>query len=173
MKNLKDYLSCLKSLINHIIKTVVLLLLFQSIFFAQQSTNQLPPENDSVFVMQKSPWKAVLMSAVIPGLGQIYNESYIKAPIVWGIIGGIYLGYKYYNDRYKKNKDLYLQTRINVYKTNRDFYRDQRDLMAIYMGIAYVLNLVDAYVDAQLFDFNIEENYITHQPMFGLKINLK
>lgn len=171
MKNSKDYLSFLKPLTNHIIKTVILFLFFQSIFFAQQNSNNLDSTNDSVFVMQKSPWKAVLMSAVIPGLGQIYNESYIKTPIVWGIIGGIYLGYKYYNDRYKKNKDLFLQTRINVYKTNRDFYRDQRDLMAIYMGLAYVLNLVDAYVDAQLFDFNIEENYGTHQPMFGLKVN--
>jgi hypothetical protein len=37
----------------------------------------------------------------------------------------------------------------------RDFYRDQRDSFAWYMGVLYFLNLVDAYVDAQLYDFDV------------------
>ena len=59
----------------------------------------------------------------------------------------------------------------DAYKRNRNFYRDQRDLVAIYMGLVYLLNLVDAYVDAALFDFNVSENFYTHQPMIGLKFN--
>ena len=47
----------------------------------------------------------------------------------------------------------------------RNFYRDQRDLFTIYMGITYLLQLVDAYVDAHLFDFTVQENY-----QFGLPL---
>ena len=60
---------------------------------------------------------------------------------------------------------------LNQYKSNRDFYHNQRDLFTIYIGIVYVLNLVDAYVDAELFDFNVKEDYRTHQPMLGIKLN--
>jgi hypothetical protein len=121
------------------------------------------------FVMQKSPAGALFRSAIIPGWGQIYNQSYWKAPIVWGFIG-YYMyfwirnnnSYIDYGDLYKKslledipNIDYYRE----YYKTYRDFYHDQRDLFTIYIAIVYFLNLLDAYVDAQLFDFNIQENY--------------
>jgi hypothetical protein len=96
--------------------------------------------------MKKSSWGAVLRSAIIPGYGQFYNESYWKIPVVWGFLG--YLGYEW-----KANNDNMSLYTTNV--SNRNFYRDQRDLFAVYIGLTYLLNLVDAYVDANLFDLDI------------------
>ena len=161
----------LKSLTNHIVKTIFLFLFFCGCFFAQTDDSAKNAINDSVFVMQKSPLGAVLRSAIIPGWGQIYNESYIKVPFIWGGIAALVLGWRFYNNHYNTSKDLYNKTLNIGYANNRDFYRDQRDLFSIYIGLVYVLNLVDAYVDAELFDFNVEEDYRTHQAMLGLKFN--
>ena len=46
------------------------------------------------FKMKKSPTTAVLLSAVLPGAGQFYNESYWKIPIIGGLVG--YFGYEYF-----------------------------------------------------------------------------
>ncbi len=172
MKNLNVYLNFLKSLTNHIVKIIFLLFFFYGCFFAQtKDTAKGISPNDSVFVMQKSPWGAVLRSALIPGWGQIYNESYIKAPIIWGGIAALVLGWRFYNVRYKTYGNLYSQNLDTRYKTVRDFYHNQRDLISIYIGLVYVLNLVDAYVDAELFDFNVHEDYHTNQTMLGIKFN--
>jgi hypothetical protein len=139
--------------------------------------------DDTVFVMKKSPWGAVLRSAVIPGWGQYYNESYWKVPVVWGVTAWFVGNWIYNNNQYKDygskyNAVRYLSTTDPVtaynkqlFLTYRDFYRDQRDLFAIYMGIAYLLTLVDAYVDAHMFDFTVKEDFITKSPF--LKMNFK
>ncbi len=130
-------------------------------------------KGDSTFVMQKSPWGAVLRSAILPGWGQFYNHSYLKIPIVWGVLG--WLGYEWYqnNKFYKQSQDLYNQTHILDYLGYKTFYQDQRDLFAIYFGLAYMLNLVDAYVDAELFDFSVQQNSMTNSPMLNMRIYLK
>ena len=78
MMNWKGYLNFLKLLISHITKIILIILILQAISFAQEDTvkNQNEKPADTVFVMQKSPWGAVLRSAILPGWGQIYNESY-------------------------------------------------------------------------------------------------
>jgi len=168
--NWKDFLNFLKSSIKITVKSLILIFLFSSALFSQQDTT-LSEETDTTFVMEKSPWFAVLQSAVVPGLGQIYNESYIKAPIIWGAAALLVYGWIYNNDLYVDYRNLYQQTQIDRYKTLRSFYRDQRDLFTIYMGLLYLLNLVDAYVDAHLFDFNVEEDFLTKMPMLNLRIN--
>jgi len=175
--NSKGFLNSLKLLINHITKICLLIILLQSFCIAQEDTVKTGSANpvDTVFVMQKSPWGAVLRSAIIPGWGQIYNHSYIKAPIIWGIFGALAAAWIWNNHKYSDSQNLYLENLNNTavangYRANRDFYRDQRDLVSIYIGLAYLLNLVDAYVDAQLFDFNVNENYRTGQNMLNLRI---
>jgi hypothetical protein len=173
MMNWKDYLNSSKSSINHIIKTCLFVLVFFTSGLAQiEKTESETNKNDSVFVPTKSPWTAVLMSAVIPGAGQIYNESYWKAPIIWGILG--WLGYNWVqnNNSYKENKNLYTQTGDEDYRRLRTFYLDQRDLFAIYIALTYILNLVDAYVDAHLFDFSVDEDFLIYQPRLNIRINL-
>lgn len=165
---------------NQAIKILSLLVLFSLPISAQTEpadTNSVQT-NDTLFVMQKSPWGAVLRSAVIPGWGQFYNESYWKIPIVLGLIGYYTYGYIHQNDLYIEYRDKYtesLKVSTNgnsTYKKAREFYKDQRDLFAVYFGITYFLNLVDAYVDAHLFDFDVSENPYTHTPQVNMKFFL-
>jgi len=116
------------------------------------------------FMMKKSPLKAVLLSAVLPGAGQFYNESYWKLPIV--ALAGGYFGYEIVNqtNKFVDYKEQYIasQTAGNPngdpqLLTTRNFYRDQRDRFIFYFGIFYVINLVDAYVDAHLYDFDVSD----------------
>ena len=136
------------------------------------------------FRMRKSPTTAVLLSAVLPGAGQFYNESYWKIPIIGGLVG--YFGYEYFrnNNLYKDYRDEYAasQTELNPngdlnLKTLREFYRDQRDDFVWYFLIIYVVNMVDAYVDAHLFDFDVSDDKFTKDGVRGkeykLKFNLK
>jgi hypothetical protein len=136
------------------------------------------------FRMKKSPTVAVLLSAVIPGAGQFYNESYWKIPIIGGLVG--YFGYEYIrnNNLYKDYRELYVESQtpsnpngdLNA-KTLREFYRDQRDDFVWYFLITYTINLIDAYVDAHLFDFDVREEKLVKygSPVrnYKLKINLK
>ena len=121
--------------------------------------------------MTKSPWGAVLRSAILPGFGQFYNESYWKIPVVWGALG--YLGYLWNdsNNKYKKYRDLYSANVDNqTYLRYREFYKDQRDLNAVFIGLAYFLNLVDAFVDAHLFDFNVSEEMDSNKLNLSFKV---
>ena len=125
--------------------------------------------------MQKLPWSAVLRSAILPGWGQYYNESYWKIPIVWGVVGFCVYGWIFYQNNYIDFRDKYRESLINnsglssAYLRSREFYKDHRDLFAVYVGLTYFLNLVDAYVDAHLFDFDVSENPYSHSPQMHLK----
>ena len=121
--------------------------------------------------MEKSPWGAVLRSAILPGFGQFYNESYWKIPIVWGIGALLISGWVHNNGLYKENRDLFIQSGNDIYKQRRDFYRDQRDNFTIYLVITYLLNLVDAYVDAHLFDFQVDESFGSSTLRMNYRLN--
>ncbi|HEX2984786.1 MAG TPA: DUF5683 domain-containing protein [Ignavibacteriales bacterium] len=172
---------CSRSSAKIIISIILFLVVFAGSNFAQTDTTQTQPEQDSAFVLTKSPWGAVLSSAIVPGLGQIYNESYWKAPVVWGFMGYFLYIWIDNNKDYKFYRNLYNQIQYDPnftegYKNNikvryRDFYHDQRDQFAIYLGLTYVLNLLDAYVDAHLFDFSVEEEPFTGSPRLNLRIN--
>ncbi len=158
---------------NHIVKIFALLIFISLTGYSQQKSETQPTDkkNDSVYVMSKSPWGAVLRSAIIPGWGQFYNHSYLKIPVIWGL--GFWFGYewKQNNDQYVYYRQKYSETNDQYYRDYRTFYRDQRDLFTIYMVITYIANLVDAYVDANLFDFDVSENTVTQSPMLNLRIN--
>lgn len=174
MMNWKDYLNSSRSSINLITKAFLLIFVFSTVLFSQtENESEQNLNKDSVFVSSKSAWTAVLMSAVVPGAGQIYNESYWKAPVIWGLTGWLVYNWIDNNNNYKSNKDLYAQTEDEDYRRLRTFYRDQRDLFSIYLGLTYVLNLVDAYVDAQLFDFTVEEDFFIRQPRLNVRFYLR
>lgn len=177
MMNLKGYTIFFRKSEILTISLFLILTFFRTESFTQteQGIDSNVQQSDSVtFVMQKSPWGAVLRSAVLPGFGQYYNESYWKIPIIWGTAYYLVDIWIKNDDKYQEFKQLYTESgeSNSVYKTNRDFYRDQRDLFAIYIGLAYVLNLVDAYVDAHLFDFDVSENRMTHSYQLNMRIKL-
>lgn len=125
----------------------------------------IAPVSDTISIRQtKSAGKAVLLSALLPGLGQIYTKSYWKLPIIWGL-GGYYIyGWITNNNRYRDYRDQYLQSLGSSAEGDleirnlRDFYRNQRDSYAWYFGILYLANLVDAYVTASLYDFDVGDD---------------
>lgn len=124
----------------------------------------------------------MLLSAVLPGAGQFYNESYWKIPVILGL--GSYWGYEWvqmnnelitYKSKYSESLVKFPPSGNDKYKNLRDFYRSERDKFAWYLGILYVLNIVDAYVDASLFDFSVDDNLanstnLGHYTSFKFKI---
>lgn len=118
--------------------------------------------------------KALLFSAIIPGGGQFYNRKYWKIPIVYG--GFVALGISInFNQRYYSEFVRELNYRgdgdpLTVPKYDeeaipssriieaRNYYRRYRDLCIIGVGVMYGLNIVDAYVDAELSNFDISED---------------
>ena len=121
------------------------------------------------------PRKALLYAAILPGLGQIYNKKYWKLPLVYG--GFLALGYaiNFYQTGYTKYKVELFYNLENGYTENNqsrpgdyyttgnyrkivDQYKRQRDFMMILMGGMYLLQIVDAHVDAHLKEFDLNPN---------------
>jgi hypothetical protein len=115
----------------------------------------------------KSPGTAVLLSAILPGAGQVYTGRYWKVPIILGFSGYFIYEVLKLNDSYKSAQGKYVESVANgengglgsaQLQYERDFYRDERDRFGFYFLLTYLLNIVDAYVDASLFDFDIGDN---------------
>ena len=125
-------------------------------------TSSLSTSDTSLLRPAKKPWLAVGLSAALPGLGQMYDEAYWKVPVIVGL--GSYWVYEWIkqNDKYRDYRDRYNQSLVTLPSsgdksllTARDFYLDQRDKFAWFLGALYFLNLVDAYVGANLYDFDV------------------
>jgi hypothetical protein len=115
--------------------------------------------------------RAALYSAVLPGLGQAYNRKYWKLPILYVGAGAITYflitnnqSYKEYYYAYENRldgdatNDTYLQYTDDQLKILRDDFRRYYQ-MNIFMAVGlYALNIVDAYVDAHLKEFDVNEN---------------
>ncbi len=115
--------------------------------------------------------KATIMSACLPGLGQIYNRKYWKAPVIYVALGGIgywgvtnHVKYKYYSDnlRYANDDDpntvnstLYSNDQLI---TQKRYYRKYRDYAIIVGALVYLVNIIDANVDAHLKTFDVSDD---------------
>ncbi|MFT7351265.1 MAG: hypothetical protein ACI9XR_001005 [Flavobacterium sp.] len=118
------------------------------------------------------PARAAFYSAIFPGLGQVYNKKYWKLPIVYGAIGaGIYSysfnqkKYKEFRNAYKKRLDGTSQPTDNLgflddgrLLAGQKFYQKNRDLSLLVTLGLYILNIVDANIDAHLLQYNVNEN---------------
>ncbi|MDF4222938.1 DUF5683 domain-containing protein [Maribacter sp. M208] len=202
------------------------LLLFINLSFSQEEHDSIPKtEIDSVqadladkgVVIKDSvsfkkakkefnplaPSKAAFYSAVIPGLGQIYNKRYWKVPIVWGAIGGSAYMYIYNNDQYQRFRTAFKRRQAGF--TDDEFngegtlplfdeddleyqqerFQNDRDLWLVAAIGLYALNIVDANVDAHLKQFNIDDdlsidfepyldfNQVTNSPNYGMALIIK
>jgi len=129
----------------------------------------------------KSPGLAMLFSALVPGAGQFYNESYWKVPVVVGL--GVYFASQWLHSNrvYHDYRDQYLASitpNLPGGNTNlqslREFYRDQRDTFTWYFFILYFVNVADAYVDASLYDFTVSDDLsIRLMPEAGTRLTLR
>ena len=166
-------------------------------------------ESDSVYapivVKEHSPHKATVYSALLPGLGQIYNRKYWKVPILYAGIGVTVYAIGWNTGQYNDYKDAYVDFSMflehkndpenipepssksyeklvsnvdftttssqldDLYKTRfkngKDKYKRDRDLSYIILFGVYVLNIIDATVDAHFTNFDINDDLsMTVQP---------
>ena len=138
-------------------------------------------------IANREPNKAALMSAILPGAGQYYNKKYWKAPIpIIGLGVSASLLILYHNETGEYGKAAKNATNGQSYLNNPNFHGyNLRNLSAtqlstlqddarryMYMNIAvcsgiYALNIIDAYVDAHLKEFDIDDKLsITIKPLF-------
>lgn len=133
-----------------------------------------------------APAKAAFYSALLPGLGQAYNKKYWKIPLVYAGIGtGLYfynLNNKEYNsfrDAYKRrlegfNDDPYqgLYTTETLINAQKVFQRNRNLSLVVTVGF-YILNIIDANVDAHLLQFNVNENLTLRPDVLQNDLNQK
>ena len=166
---------------------------------ALDSHNELKVESESS-TFKPNPRSAVLWS-LIPGGGQIYNRKYWKIPIILGAYTACYYAISWNNVNLKEYSEAYRDIKsdkplennawfdfvpINAkpedyvnnssfqdqLKRGRDFYRRNRDLSIIVSAGVYFLVMIDAYVDAELFRFDISPDLalsygpVVHPPDF-------
>lgn len=140
---------------------------------------------DGKLIFNPSPTRAVWMSALLPGLGQVYNRRYWKLPILIGGFMGLGYATNWNNNQFQDysqgyrdlldndpntksymnffppttmESDLDKTWLTSVLKSRKDYYRRNRDLCIICMAGLYLLAMVDAYVDAAMAHFDISPN---------------
>ncbi len=133
-----------------------------------------------------SPRKAVLLSAILPGTGQIYNKKYWKLPLVYGALGGLVYAINFNTSEYNRFQTA-LEKRLDddefgtidefsdvidgelihfvdtpSIRGIRDEYRKNKELSYIGLVAVYILTGVDAYVDAHLIKFDVSDDLSLH-----------
>lgn len=157
-------------------KCVVILICFVCTFAAtsQNTKDSLMVADTSYSIKPKKdrrPRNATILSAIIPGAGQIYNRKYWKTPIVWAGLGAV--GYYF-----MQNQTLYTQFRNDVkalvkgdsaavvnaqysldqLQSQKITYRKRRDLFGFGVIAVYALQVIDANVDAHLRTFDVSDD---------------
>ena len=157
---------------------LVLLAISCSILSAQKADTLVVVKADSMALKKakrkaiySSARKATILSAILPGSGQLYNRKYWKAPIVYAALGGLaYWGitnqkqYKFYSDNLRaiydedeatQNSTLYTSDQLI---TQKNYYKKYRDVSIMFGALVYVLNIIDANVDAHLKSFDVSDD---------------
>ena len=148
------------------------------------AADSLPVPGMELPAFKPNPAKAVIYSAIFPGLGQIYNRKYWKLPLVYGAFMGCAYAISWNNRNYSDYSQAYMDIMSEDPETNnswinflpanadpeqyiedtnfkeslksrKDYFRRYRDLSVIITVGVYFITMIDAYVDAQLFDFDI------------------
>jgi hypothetical protein len=105
--------------------------------------------------IEHSPTKAMTYALILPGLGQVYNKKYFKIPIVYGALGGV--GYWiYFNTQgYRQSSQNYADDPSDFNERYLRLWRRQLELSYITLAATYALQVLDAYVDAHLFHWDV------------------
>ncbi|MCI5057695.1 MAG: DUF5683 domain-containing protein [Flavobacteriales bacterium] len=150
-----------------------------------------------LFKGEHNPKKAALFSAIVPGAGQFYNKKYWKIPIIYGsfvtasyFISTNLVEYRRFRDAYIcrftenpascETDPITLAYTTDALFNQQNQFRKNLELSYIGMGFIYILNIVDASVDAHFFNFDVSDdlsmniNPIVNESIdFGLTLNLK
>ena len=156
------------------VKKIIVFVLFLNVglsFIFAQKKNESKDTLKIETIDPLRPAKAAFYSAVVPGLGQVYNKKYWKVPLVYGAIGTSVYFYLDSQKKYNLYRDEY-KNRLEGYKSNVEFlnklsdsqlisaqkqFSRNKELSALFALGFYVLNIIDANVDASLSQFNVNE----------------
>lgn len=122
----------------------------------------------------KNPRTAALLSALLPGAGQFYNRKYVKPPVIYAGAAALIYGVWFNNGEYRFARDAYEgkmlyqsgelpydphpRSNLETLYRYRESSRKNRDLCYVGLGLLYVLNIIDANVDAHLFDYDVGDD---------------
>lgn len=132
-----------------------------------ESDSEVNIEDIETYADKWVPRKASLYSAVVPGLGQIYNRKYWKLPIVYGGLIALGATANFYNNEHKFFRgELFQLLQDENFQTTGgaseeqlrsavDRARRERDFYVIMTGVFYLLQILDAHIDAHLKEFEI------------------
>ncbi len=167
----------------------ILTCLFLSILGnAQEEMTLQTKDTVKAIINPNAPAKAGFYSALLPGLGQAYNKKYWKIPVVYAGLGlGIYYytwnqkEYHKFRDEYKRRLDGTSDPNHPIYGgldndrliRAQKFHQKNRDLSALITGFIYILNIVDANIDAHLTQFNVNDNLSLKPDMNQNQIDYK
>lgn len=171
-------------------KLLYILLLLPALSLLAQTTDSLSVKNEKILVVKDSltpkeaynplaPSKAAFYSAVLPGLGQAYNKKYWKIPIIYaGMAAGVYFyldndkDYDKFRNAYKRRLAGFTDDEFQGISTERlidaqKSAQKNKDVSIIVAVAFYLINVVDANVDAHLKQFNVSDD-LSIQPNFEL-----
>ncbi len=132
----------------------------------------LNPADTTQVMTDHSPTKAAMLSATLPGLGQIYNQKYWKVPVIYAGFGTLIYFIDWNNDNYQTYRKAWLARVDGNPHTTDDFprhstanleramnhYRRNLEVTYILTAALYMLNILDASVDAHLMTFDVGES---------------
>lgn len=140
----------------------------------RESVRLIDSESEKEIVAEEkhSPLKATMLSATLPGLGQAYNGRYWKIPIIYAGFGAVAWFVGFNNNEYQTFRRAYVARvdgnpntvdELPRYSTDQlqratNFYRRNLEITYILGAALYVLNILDATVDAHLIDFDVGED---------------
>lgn len=154
-----------------ILLVIVLNLLLLGPLFAQQTNNQTPPLNQQPEDRVHAPTRAAMLSAVLPGMGQVYNGRWWKVPIIYAGFGAVAYAVNFNNTEYQFWRNIFIAKigdnpnlvdpypqipQRNVERA-MNYYRRNLELSYIAGAALYLLNILEASVDAHLLDFDVGE----------------
>ena len=158
-------------------KLTQLVVLISFVCFGQKQdlSNSIKKEIDPL-----RPAKAAFYSAVLPGLGQVYNKRYWKLPLIYGGIGASIYYYDLNNKNFKRYRNAYKRRLAGftddefqavIFDNDRlvdgmNFYKQYRDQSMLFIIGTYFLNILDANIDAHLKQYNINQN-LSLKPYMG------
>jgi hypothetical protein len=126
-------------------------------------------EKPDYSLLPKNPKKATLLSAILPGAGQVYNNKAWKVPLIYGgFMTDIYF-INYNNNRYQVfrnalfafdegDNSAFPSLNRDALVRNVNYWRQNRDMTILLLGAIYALNIIDANVDAHLSGFDISDD---------------
>ncbi len=166
-----------------------LILLFSLHLYCQKDSTRVKERKskENLFIQEGlykplAPAKAAFYSAILPGMGQVYNKKYWKAPLVWVALAAPTYFYLDNNSQYKRFRTAYklrktglqdeftddlgnVSVSLETLEKAQEQLMENRDLSLMWGVILYVLQIIEASVNAHLLQFNTDDN-LSFRPTF-------